>query len=1117
LHKFRSCVTRRSFSRAFLSPTFRLMALLSLTFLSLADAAVSQPVPLELVNGLKWRLIGPFRGGRAVAVAGVPGDSTTFYFGSVNGGIWKTTDAGVVWAPIFDGQPVASIGALAVAAADPKTIYAGTGESDIREDLTSGNGVYKSTDGGVTWNHIGLEDTRQISRIVIDPQNPNVVYVGALGHTYESRAESSNQHGGVYRSGDGGAHWARVLDLEPGTGISDLALCSSTPQVLFAGAWHVRRQPWSAYGPIEGPGSGLYRSKDGGKTWARLERNGLPEGDWGRVGVEVAPDGKRVYALIVIQSETLTQNQPQTQGKKSGLYRSDDGGDTWVLANSDPRITSRAWYFNRITIDPRNPDVLYIPNVALYRSEDGGKTISVVRGAPGGDDYHQLWIDPKNSASMVLATDQGTTVSLNRGQTWSSWYNQPTAQFYHVTTDNQFPYTVYGTQQDSGSAAVPSRTDHEQITPRDWFLPGGSESGSMVVDPKDSNIVYLSGTYGSLARFNKRTGFSQDITPWPAIAWDAEIHERKYRDPWTPALVLSPVDSATLYFGTQYVMKTADGGLHWETISPDLTGATGETREPKDGRVEDSRRSTNEPSLEKAKREGYGVVFTIAPSPLDRNLIWAGSDTGLIHVTRDGGKNWKEVTPSGLSEWSKISLIEASHFDPAVAYAAVDRSRLDDRTPYVYRTRDYGATWQLVTSALTAPAFLRAIREDPQAKGLLFAGTELGVYVSWDDGDHWQTLQLNLPVSGVRDLTIHGDDLVIATFGRSFWILDNITSLRQARMLAAKGMSDPWLYLPATAVRVDNDSFTGTPLPPEEPAAENPPNGAMLDYFLPSAASVVRLEIIDAQQNVVRTFSSERRSPAIAGNRSPGSKPAQGQETWKHQPLPVAERWFPKPDMLEKMTGMHRFVWDLKWGSSGGPAADEDADYRNPSGPKVAPGTFQVRLTVDGKTQTQPLKVVMDPRSPATPDILTQQFELGKQIFGETREARRTLSEISSVQKQLGDVQQKLRQERSETRNTQLEAALTEAQSGVGKILRNKEQAPAGPGLQDAFTGLASALRAVESGDRAVPAQAIAVYKESSQPAKTRIAEWAQFKQTRLAQLNQQLRAANLAPIAIAE
>jgi photosystem II stability/assembly factor-like uncharacterized protein len=1047
---------------------------------------VAQSVPPQLFSGLKWRLIGPFRGGRAVAVAGVPGDSATFYFGSVNGGIWKTTDAGVVWTPIFDGQPVASIGALAVAPSDPKTIYAGSGESDIREDLSSGNGVYKSTDGGATWTHVGLDDTRQISRIVIDPQNPDVVYVGALGHAF-----GPNEQRGVYKSVDGGGHWTRVLDLGPEIGVSDLAMCSATPQLLFAGAWHVRRPPWSTYAPIEGPGSGLYRSQDGGKTWARLEGKGLPEGDWGRVGVDVAPDGKRVYALIVVQAEM----QGQTQARKSGLYRSDDGGDTWVLANSAPPLSSRAWYFNRITIDPHNPDVIYLPNVALYRSEDGGKTVSVLRGAPGGDDYHQLWIDPKNSASMVLGTDQGTTISLNRGQTWSSWYSQPTAQLYHVTTDDQFPYVVYGAQQDSGSAAVLSRTDHGQITARDWFLPGGSESGYLVVDSKDPNIVYLSGTYGSVARFNKRTGLSQDVTPWPAFAFDVEISQRKYRDPWTPALVRSPIDPSLLYFGTQYVMTTVDGGLHWQAISPDLTGSTHEKPPSKPTQVP--------MSAENAKLAGYGVIFTIAPSPLNRDLVWVGSDTGLIHITRDGGKNWKDVTPQGLAAWSQISLIEASHFDAGVAYAAVNRSRVDDLTPYLYRTRDYGATWQLVTNGIAAPAFLRAVREDPQTKGLVFAGTEFGVYVSFDDGNHWQSLQSNLPVTGVRDLTVHGDDLVIATFGRSFWILDNITALRQAQKVDASGTKAPWLYRPATAVRVDNDSFSGTPLPPEEPAADNPSNGAMIDYFLPSPAGAVQLEVFDAQQNLVRRFSSSHSSEEHIPS--------------KYLPLPVAERWLPKPEVLENTVGMHRFVWNLTWGSSGGPTADEDAEYHSPSGPKVVPGIYQVRLTVDGRIQNQSLTVILDPRSPATPEILAQQLQLGQQIFSETTEVRRALAEIGSVQKRLADMQEKMGREKSQTRVAQLKAMLAEAQTACGTILMAKDHAGEGPGLQESYNGLASALRVVENGDRVVPAQAIAVYQESSQHAKARIAEWTHFKRTRLTQLNQQLREADLAPIATAD
>ena len=1029
------------------------------------SVATAQSVSSELFSGLKWRLIGPFRGGRVVAVAGVPGDPTTFYFGAVNGGIWKTTDAGVVWTPIFDGQPVGSIGALAVAPSDPKTIYAGTGESDIRSSLSFGNGVYKSVDGGRTWLHIGLEDTRHISRIVVDPQDAAIVYVGALGHVY-----GPNDQRGVYKSTDGGSHWTRVLDQGAEIGASDLAICSGHPQLLFAGTWNTWRPPWSTYAPIDRPGGGLYRSQDAGATWSTLSGRGLPEGPWGRVGVDVAPDGKRVYALI--------------QAKNSGLYRSDDGGDTWTIANDDPRLTSRAWYFNRVTIDPSNSDVLYIPNVALYRSEDGGKTISIVRGAPGGDDYHQIWVDPRNSASMVLGTDQGTTISVDRGQSWSTWYNQPTAQLYHVITDNQFPYAVYGTQQDSGSAAVLSRTDHGQITPRDWFPAGPSESGYMALDPNDPNIIYLGASYGGVARFNRRTGLSQDVTPWPVSIFDSEIDQRKYRAPWSPVLLFSPSDPKALFLGTQYVMKTVDGGLHWETVSPDLTGATS---------VSGDKKLSGPPTVENAKQRGYGVVSTIAPSPLNPALIWAGSNTGFIHLTRDGGKSWKDVSPPGLSDWSEISLIEASHYDPAVAYAAIDRSRLDDQKPYLYRTRDYGATWQPIIEGIAATAFLRAIREDPRSRGLLFAGTELGIYVSFDDGEHWQPLQLNLPVTSVRDLTIHGDDLVIATHGRSFWILDNITPLRQASE-AVKAARSVWLFHPAAAIRVDNDTFVGTPLPPEEPTAENPPTGAVIDYFLKSPAGSVKLEIFDAQHKLVRSFSSEDK------NRG------------KHTPLPVAERWLPKPEALEKTVGMHRFVWNLAWGSSGGPIADEETEFRNPSGPKVVPGTYDVRLTVDGQSQNQFLEVLMDPRSPATSKILAQQFQLGQQIFDATLQARRVLAEIRSVQKQLTGAQERA----STEQNAALKSTLAEAQSGLSKLLRNREDQQK-LGIEDAYKNLASALRVVEGGDRAVPSQAIAVYKESSEQISARMSEWTAFKQRKLPELNEQLRQSNLTPIAIAD
>ncbi len=1074
-------------------------------------ALLAQTVSPASMGDLKWRMIGPFRGGRVVAVAGIAGDAAIFYFGSVNGGIWKTTDAGAVWTPIFDGQPVGSIGALAIAPSDPKIIYAGTGETDIRSDLSSGIGMYRSGDGGTTWKHIGLEGTRQISRIVVDPQNASVVYVGALGHAY-----GPNPERGVYKSTDGGEHWTLALNLGPEIGISDLAMASSVPSLFFAGAWHSHRPPWSTYAPIDGPGGGLYRSQDAGKSWSRLQGNGLPDGDWGRVGVDVAPDGRRTYALISVKA----------QPEKSGLYRSDDGGDHWTLANADPRLTSRAWYFNRVTVDPENADVLYMPNVALYRSEDGGKTISVLRGAPGGDDYHQLWIDPKNSSRMVLGTDQGTTVSLNRGETWSTWYNQPTAQFYHVTTDNQFPYTVYGAQQDSGSAAVVSRTDHARITPRDWITAGESESGYLVVDAANPNIIYLSGTFGPIARFNKKTGLSQDITPWPAMSFGTEINKRKYRAPWTPVLAASAADPKALYLGTQYVMKTMDGGLNWETISPDLTGSeqTYDDRESsaqkqvskdetsktqKEQAAPSQGSSAPEPTVENAKATGFGVVYAIAASPIRREVIWAGSDSGLIHVTRDDGKTWKNVTPPGLSDWSKISMIEASHFDPAVAYAAVDRSRLDDQAPYLYRTRDYGATWQRINEGMTAPAFMRAVREDPKRRGLLFAGTELGVYVSFDDGDRWQSIQMNLPATSVRDLNVHGDDLVIATHGRSFWVLDDISPLRE--MNEALKKNAPFLFRPAEAVRIDNDSFPGTPLPPEEPTADNPPSGAIIDYVLSGDAKSVQLEIIDAQKKLVRQFSSENHSAAKAAE--------------KRGPVPIAERWLTLPQDPATSAGMHRFVWDLRWaGLIQEQAQDEDGP---PLAPKAVPGTYRVRLTVDGKVQEQPLHLTMDPRSPTKPEDLAQQLQLGLQIFGETDSARRVIEQIGSMQKQLASDETKANASgQTDDIHTpgpnqpsdgagNLASSLRDSQVSMTAIVSGDGRNRGAKGLQEAADALASVLRVVEGGDRAVPSQALAVYKEASEQAKKRVAEWEKFKQTTLRQLNEKLQQAAFEPIKV--
>ena len=1076
----------------------------ALATLLLSASATAQTVNPALFSDMDYRLIGPFRGGRAVAVAGIPGDGTTFYFGAVDGGIWKTTNAGATWKPIFDskpgdGQPVASIGALAVSPSDPKVIYAGTGESDIRSDLASGQGVFKSSDGGETWHSVGLKETRQIAKIVIDPANPDIVYVGALGHAY-----GPNPERGVYKSTDGGTTWKQVLYKGPELGVADLAIAANNPKVLFASLWNAHRPPWSTYAPIVGEGSGLFRSEDAGETWTPCTGHGLPEGKWGRSGVAVSSDGTKVYALIEAALSLKSQ---------SGLYVSTDGGKEWSLASSDPRLTSRAWYFSRITVDPSDPNTIYMPNIALMGSTDGGHTIKVVRGAPGGDDYHELWVDPKNPARLLLGVDQGTSISLDKGLTWSTWYNQPTAQIYHVTTDSddQFPYTVYGAQQDSGGAAVLSRTDHGQITPRDWFPASGSESGYFAIDPKDPNLIYVSGSYGVVQRWDKRTSLSQDVSPWPVPVFGTDINQRRYRDPWTPPLVFSQADKTALYLGTQYVLRTTDGGLHWKQISPDLTGGTAMVKStavagsgnPSAG---NSVGHAATPTSQTAIALGYGTLSSIAPGIFDNSIIWAGSDTGIVSLSRDYGATWTDVTPPAMTapdkKWSRVSLIETSRHAAGTAYLSVERHRMDDQSPYIFRTWDFGKTWLPITKGLPANAFVNAIREDPKQRYLLYAGTEFGMYVSFNDGDSWQPLQLNLPTTSVRDMVIHGDDLVVATHGRGFYILDDITPLREVAKGGATGA--PFLFAPQTTYRIDNDAFPGTPLPPEEPTAENPPAGAILDYYLPTEAKSVELNIytwatpphqpdnrMDANRpylKLVRRFSSA--IPAKAD----------------HMDLPIADRWFPIPQRLETAPGHHRLAWNLAWGTSGVAESDEpdDGEGSVPRGPKVAPGAYTVQLVVNGQiTPERQLTIVMDPRVPATTAELQENFATTYKIFSDSLEARRALAEIESVKTQL-------------TKNTPNKPALT-AQSKT--LLAAIESITSGSdksiGLDQANTELTAALNVAESSDRAIPSQALEVYAEASAASSARVKEWAALKQGPLAKYNQQLKSANLAPIAI--
>src|SRR5471030_3043790 len=965
-------------------------------------ALAAQPVPASLYDQLQWRMIGPFRGGRVVADAGVPGDPVTFYFGSVGGGVWKTTDAGAVWTPIFDQQRIASIGAIAVAPSDPNILYVGTGEADIRSQIGFGDGVYKSVDAGKTWTNIGLRDSRQIACIRVDPRNPDLVYVAALGHAY-----GPNPERGVFRSRDGGRTWQKVLDRGPDTGAVDLAFDPANSKAIYATVWNARRPVWSQYAPLEGPGSGLFKTIDGGDRWTRIAGHGLPENQWGRAGIAVGDGGRRVYAVI---------DAPGS----GGLYRSDDSGQTWTRASSDRRLTSRAWYFSGITVDPKDPDLVYVPNVAVYRSTDGGRNFTVLKGAPGGDDYRILWIDPADTNRMVLGSDQGTNISLDKVRTWSTWYNQPTAQMYHAITDNRFPYSVYGSQQYSGTAAVYSRTDHGEIDARDWYSVGGGESGYIAVDPKNQNILYVGNTNGALARFDKRTGQSQNVTPWPAPDGgpSRNISTLKYRYPWTAPLVFSTIEPDTLYFGSQYLMKTVDGGLTWREISHDLTGDT---------RKDKTAAAPGPVTPDNARELGYGVIYTIAPSPLSAGMVWVGSDTGLIHLTRDAGKTWRNVTPAGLPAFSKVTQIEASHFDPPVAYAAVDRHRREDYRPYVYRTRDFGKTWTEVTEGLHEPAYLNSIKEDPKRKGLLYAATELDVAVSFDDGDRWQSLQLNLPAVSVRDLAIHGDDLVAATFGRGFWILDNISPLRQIDPKAVA--SEAFLYKPATAVRMNPESFFGTPFPPEEPKAKNPPEGAMIDYFLKLADGDITLEILDGKNQVVRRYSRQEHAPAPA------------------RPGAIADGWIAPPARLTAKAGMNRFTWDLRYAMPGveevgdGGVGDEFGGAAQ--GPQVLPGTYRARLTVTGQffqqSYTQPFRVTLDPRSTATALELQKQLDLCLAI------------------------------------SRAMSAAARE-----GRTLKGPPNAAAQAEIAAVARLLGAALNAAESADRTPPASAYEIFQQAS-------------------------------------
>ena len=882
---------------------------LALTFLSnrLPNevAGLAQQSDASFYSALRWRMIGPFRAGRVNAVSGVTTEPDTFYFGSVGGGVWKTINAGRTWAPIFDSQPVASIGALAVAPSNSKIIYVGSGEADMRDSISFGNGVYKSNDEGKTWKQVGLDNTRQIGRILVDPTKPDTVFVAALGHVYGPDANR-----GVYRSHDGGATWQKVLFKDNDVGAIDLAFDPTNPQIIYASMWNVRRPPWFIYAPANGPGGGVFKSTDGGTTWKQLS-TGLPV-DVGRIGLAVAPTNRnRVYAIV--------------DAKEGGLYVSNDAGATWARISSDQRIWGRGWYFNKVTADPKNADTVYVQNTSVYRSTDGGNKWTAIKGAPGGDDYHQLWINPNDPKRMIVASDQGSIVTVDGAVTWSSWYNQSTAQLYHVAPDNRFPYWVTGAQQDSGAVGVPSRSTHSEISNKDWTgLCAGGEAGYTAPDPLHPEILFG----GTVTRCNVLTGATQNVSP--------ERGAGPFRHAWTQPLVFSKADPRALYYANQYLYKTTNGGESWTQISQDLT------RE--DPGVPSNLNEAAAADAPTEKRRG--VIYTIAPSPLLAPIIWIGTDDGYFYLTRDDGKTWTNVTPSEVTSWSKVVMMEASHFDVNSAYAAFERHQLEDYEPYVYRTRDAGKTWQKITNGLPAGVYVQTIKEDPHKRGLLFVGTELGVFVSFDDGDHWQSLQLNLPPASARDLAIHGDDLIVATHGRGFWVLDNITPLRQIDDVRK---ASSFLFKPAAAVNVVVGSDNGTPQPRDEALAQNPPFGAVIDYYLRSnQGGPVLLEILNPAGDVVRRYSSDDKPPVL----NPDT-------------LNIPAFWRPTPESLSAAGGMHRWVWDLRptppaTTGQGGGGGGGGGGFGNR--PTVLPGNYTVRLTVGGQSFAQPLVVKPDPR-----------------------------------------------------------------------------------------------------------------------------------------------------------
>jgi len=1043
--------------------TIRLFSLSALLAGTLSMLQTAAPLPAQQIDesqlkGMKWRLVGPHRGGRVLAVAGIPGDPYTFYFGAVAGGVWKTTDAGVTWTPLFDKQAVSSIGAIAVSPSDPNVIYVGTGEACIRGNISFGDGVYKSVDAGKTWKHIGLTDTRHIGALIVHPRNPEIAFVAALGHAYGPNTER-----GIFRSTDGGKTWEKVLYKDEKTGGIDITFDPTNPNILFASLWQVQRTPWSL--TSGGPGSGLYKSIDGGSTWKRLEGGGLPKGILGRIGVSVSgADPNRVYALI--------------EAEAGGLYRSDDGGEKWTHVTDDRRILQRAWYYMHVVADPKHVDTVYFMNVGFFRSTDGGKTLTPIAGPHG--DYHALWIDPTNPQRMISGNDGGATISVDGGKTWSSIYNQPTAQFYHVAVDNAVPYRILGAQQDNSTIGIASRSDDGTIGRADWSDVGGGESGYIVPHPHDPDIVYAGSYVGVLTRWDRRTRQAQSIDVWPDNTSGHGAAHLRHRFNWTSPVLISRHDPKVLFIAGERVFKTTNEGMSWTPISPDLTRNEKEKQQASGGPL----------TKDNTGVEYYNTIFALADSAFDKDLLWAGTDDGLVHLTRDGGKTWTNVSPQEMPQESIISIIESSPHAAGAAFLAVDRHKSDDYRPYIYKTKDYGKSWTKIVGGLPEKAYVHAVREDPGRKGLLYAGTETGIFFSLDEGAHWQPLQLNLPMAPIHDLVVKDNDLVVATHGRSFWVLDDLSPLRQVgpEVTAA----EVHFYKPATAFKFRAPSED----PKKEPVGKNPPAGAVLYYSLKSVPKdEITLEISDHSGKVIRKYSSKEKK--------------EEEEKLRDEP---EEEEAKALKVLPAEAGLNRFVWDLRLEPPTRVAGAAFTDYE-PKGPWALPGTYQAKLTVAGKSLTQPIELKLDPRVKTPQADLEKQHALAVKIRDRVNEAHSTINKIRDLRAQIKALKKRLGEGAEHkaivAAADQFDKAMTAVEEELIQV-KNKasEDSLNFPvKLNDRFVQLAGV---VSSADAAPPQQFYELFDVLSKQLDEQLAKWKSIVEKDLAAVNELIRKENV-------